>query len=36
MRDGLVLSDRAVSERLFASEEIAKVASVDELAPVSG
>lgn len=36
MRDGLVLSDRAVSERLIASEEIAKVASVDELAPVSG
>jgi putative ABC transport system ATP-binding protein len=32
MRDGLVRSDRAVSRRLVASEEIAKVASADELA----
>ena len=32
MRDGLVLSDRAVSQRLIASEEIGKFTTVDELA----
>jgi putative ABC transport system ATP-binding protein len=36
MRDGLVRSDRAVSRRLIASEEIAKIASTDELAHASG
>ncbi|MEY2492900.1 MAG: putative transport system ATP-binding protein [Verrucomicrobiota bacterium] len=36
MRDGLVRSDRPVSRRLIASEEIAKVASADELAHASG
>jgi len=32
MRDGLVRSDRAVSQRLIASDEIGKLASMDELA----
>src|SRR5207249_978091 len=32
MRDGLVLSDRAVSQRLIASDEIGKLASVDDVA----
>jgi putative ABC transport system ATP-binding protein len=32
MRDGFVRSDRAVSQRLNASEEIGKLSSVDELA----
>ena len=32
MRDGLVRSDRAVSQRLIASDEIGKHASADELA----
>ena len=32
MRDGLVRSDRAVSQRLIASDESGKLASVDDLA----
>jgi putative ABC transport system ATP-binding protein len=36
MRDGLIRSDRAVSQRFIASEEIAKVARVDEVAHTSG
>src|SRR5437667_11359916 len=32
MRDGLVLSDRAVSQRLIASDEIGKLASADDVA----
>ena len=32
MRDGLVRSDRAVTQRLIASEEIGKISTVDELA----
>ena len=36
MRDGLVRSDRAVSKRLAASEELGKLAPVDELVQPSG
>jgi putative ABC transport system ATP-binding protein len=32
MRDGVVRSDRSVSQRLLASDEIRKLASMDELA----
>ena len=34
MRDGLVRSDRAVSKRLIATEELTKVSSVDDLVAV--
>jgi putative ABC transport system ATP-binding protein len=33
MRDGLVRSDREVSSRLIAAEELTKVSSVDDLVP---
>src|SRR5881628_2974341 len=34
MRDGLVLSDRAVAQRTRASDEMARLTSVEDLAPV--
>jgi putative ABC transport system ATP-binding protein len=34
MRDGLVRSDSEVSPRLIATEELAKITTVDELATV--
>ncbi|MGZ5503469.1 MAG: macrolide ABC transporter ATP-binding protein, partial [Chthoniobacterales bacterium] len=33
MRDGLVQSDRPVSQRLIATEELEKIPKVDDLAP---
>ena len=36
MRDGVITTDRPVEERLFATDELSKLKSVDELAVTEG